>query len=161
MCGIVGLLLKKQALRPRLGELMLPMLIGMTERGPDSAGMAVFTEPVADGRCKLSLYSGGGAAGARFDWAALETQLKTSCDPQAQLAQHHRRMDGLVIGVGGLAGDFDNEFGNGKANGLDDGLRRPFQNGRRDRRVRRRGAERVRITMRRKTLKNGFRRLPF
>ena len=71
MCGIVGLLLKKPALRPQLGELMLPMLIGMTERGPDSAGMAVFTEPVAAGFCKLSLYSGGGAAGARFDWAAL------------------------------------------------------------------------------------------
>ena len=86
MCGIVGLLLKKPALRPRLGELMLPMLIGMTERGPDSAGMAVFTEPVADGRCKLSLYSGGGAAGARFDWAALEARLRAGCDPLARLS---------------------------------------------------------------------------
>ena len=46
MCGIVGLLLKDPALRPRLGELMVPMMIGMTERGPDSAGLAVFTEPV-------------------------------------------------------------------------------------------------------------------
>ena len=45
MCGIVGLLVKKPALREQLGELMLPMLIGMTERGPDSAGLAVFTEP--------------------------------------------------------------------------------------------------------------------
>src|SRR5674476_241503 len=42
MCGIVGLLAKKPALRERLGELMVPMLIGMTERGPDSAGLAVF-----------------------------------------------------------------------------------------------------------------------
>ena len=47
MCGIVGLLVKKPELREQLGELMLPMLIGMTERGPDSAGMAVFTAPVA------------------------------------------------------------------------------------------------------------------
>ena len=31
----------------RLGELMVPMLVGMTERGPDSSGMAVFTRPVA------------------------------------------------------------------------------------------------------------------
>ena len=38
MCGIVGLLLKKPALREQLGELMVPMLVGMTERGPDSAG---------------------------------------------------------------------------------------------------------------------------
>ena len=50
MCGIVGLLVKNEALRPRLGELMVPMLIGMTERGPDSSGMAVFTGPVAEGQ---------------------------------------------------------------------------------------------------------------
>ena len=56
MCGIVGLLLKNRALRPRLGELMVPMLIGMTERGPDSSGMAVFAEAVAANRRKLSLY---------------------------------------------------------------------------------------------------------
>ena len=36
---------QEAALRDRLGELMVPMLIGMTERGPDSAGLAVFTEP--------------------------------------------------------------------------------------------------------------------
>ena len=85
MCGIVGLLVKKPALRLRLGELMLPMLIGMTERGPDSAGMAVFTEPVADGLHKLSLFSGEGAAGAKYDWAALEAKLRASCDPAARL----------------------------------------------------------------------------
>ena len=33
MCGIVGLLLKKPSLRPQLGELMVPMLIGMTSAG--------------------------------------------------------------------------------------------------------------------------------
>ena len=85
MCGIVGLLVKKPALRLRLGELMLPMLIGMTERGPDSAGMAVFTEPVADGLHKLSLFAGEGAAGAKYDWAALEAKLRASCDPAARL----------------------------------------------------------------------------
>ncbi|MEO5861865.1 MAG: amidophosphoribosyltransferase, partial [Burkholderiales bacterium] len=41
MCGIVGLLIKKPELREHLGEWMMPMLIGMTERGPDSAGLAV------------------------------------------------------------------------------------------------------------------------
>ena len=58
MCGIVGLLLKKSALHAQLGELMVPMLIGMTDRGPDSAGMAVFTTPLPEGRRKISLYSG-------------------------------------------------------------------------------------------------------
>ena len=58
MCGIVGLLVKNPALRDRLGELMLPMLIGMSERGPESAGLAVFTEAVRSGHRKFSVYSG-------------------------------------------------------------------------------------------------------
>ena len=61
MCGIVGLLIKNPALRGQLGELMMPILLGMTERGPESAGMAVFTEPVAGGRRKFSVYSGTAA----------------------------------------------------------------------------------------------------
>ena len=32
MCGIVGLLVKNQKMRAQIGELMMPMLIGMTER---------------------------------------------------------------------------------------------------------------------------------
>ena len=71
MCGIVGLLLKQPALRPRLGELMVPMLIGMTERGPDSSGMAVFTESVAGDLRKFSLY----CAQPGFDWRLLEIGL--------------------------------------------------------------------------------------
>jgi glutamate synthase domain-containing protein 1 len=72
MCGIVGLLVKTEGLRPRLGELMVPMLAGMTERGPDSSGMAEFTNPVADGHRKLSLY----CQSSDFDWKLLETRLK-------------------------------------------------------------------------------------
>ena len=71
MCGIVGLLLKAPSLRPRLGEFMVPMLVGMTERGPDSAGMAVFTDSVAEGRRKLSLY----CADPAFDWPRLQRSL--------------------------------------------------------------------------------------
>ena len=72
MCGIVGLLVKKPAWRERLGALMVPMLTGMTERGPDSAGLAVYTEPVADADHKLSLYRGVHAV----DWAALVGDLE-------------------------------------------------------------------------------------
>ena len=42
MCGIVGLYLKNPALESKLGELFEPMLIAMTERGPDSAGFAIY-----------------------------------------------------------------------------------------------------------------------
>ena len=42
MCGIVGLFLKNQALAPELGRLTAKMLITMSERGPDSAGFALY-----------------------------------------------------------------------------------------------------------------------
>lgn len=42
MCGIVGLFLKDRALEPRLGEMLADMLEVMTDRGPDSAGFAVY-----------------------------------------------------------------------------------------------------------------------
>ncbi len=42
MCGIVGLFLKDRALEPELGRLTAAMLHEMRERGPDSAGFAVY-----------------------------------------------------------------------------------------------------------------------
>ena len=45
MCGIVGLFLKTDKLEPRLGELMSGMLTTMSDRGPDSAGFAVYGRP--------------------------------------------------------------------------------------------------------------------
>ncbi len=42
MCGIVGLFLKDKALEPKLGALLSSMLITMTDRGPDSAGIAIY-----------------------------------------------------------------------------------------------------------------------
>lgn len=77
MCGIVGLMIRNPALRDRLGEWARPMLIGMTERGPDSAGIAVFTEPLPEGRRKLSLHAPDG-----FDWSALAREL----GPEVELA---------------------------------------------------------------------------
>ena len=48
MCGIVGLFLKEQDLRPRLGSMLGQMLQVMTDRGPDSAGFAVYGDGAAD-----------------------------------------------------------------------------------------------------------------
>ncbi len=84
MCGIVGLMVKNAALRDRLGALMVPMLTGMTERGPDSAGLAVYTTPVPDGQRKLSLYSGEHAA----DWAGLSARLSAEFAEQQEIAVH-------------------------------------------------------------------------
>lgn len=54
MCGIVGLFLKDRALEPRLGEMLAGMLEVMTDRGPDSAGFAVYGAG-APGRIKLTV----------------------------------------------------------------------------------------------------------
>lgn len=48
MCGIVGLFLKDRALEPQLGSLLASMLEVMTDRGPDSAGFAVYGAGDAD-----------------------------------------------------------------------------------------------------------------
>jgi glutamate synthase domain-containing protein 1 len=45
MCGIVGLHLREPALYPRLGELLTAMLGALADRGPDSAGMAIYGDP--------------------------------------------------------------------------------------------------------------------
>jgi glutamate synthase domain-containing protein 1 len=58
MCGIVGLFLKDPALEPRLGVMLAAMLEVMSDRGPDSAGFAVYGEGRPD-RLKLTVRGGG------------------------------------------------------------------------------------------------------
>jgi glutamate synthase domain-containing protein 1 len=57
MCGIVGLHLRNPALYPRLGELLTGMLCEMSDRGGDSAGVAVYGDPTwtPPGRSCVSL----------------------------------------------------------------------------------------------------------
>jgi glutamate synthase domain-containing protein 1 len=56
MCGIVGLFIKDKALEPRLGELTATMLATMCERGPDSAGFAIYGD-AKSGKAKITLQS--------------------------------------------------------------------------------------------------------
>ncbi|MFV2054440.1 class II glutamine amidotransferase [Aliiroseovarius sp. YM-037] len=56
MCGIVGLFLKDKSLEPQLGELLTAMLITMTDRGPDSAGIAIYGAETK-GRTKMTIQS--------------------------------------------------------------------------------------------------------
>ena len=66
MCGIVGLFCKSPELEPQLGEHLSAMLVQMDERGPDSAGVAVYRDPAPAGSSKLTLYSHDPAE----DWRA-------------------------------------------------------------------------------------------
>ncbi|MBO9465923.1 glutamine amidotransferase family protein [Tropicibacter sp. R15_0] len=56
MCGIVGLFLKKDALQPQLGGMLTDMLITMTDRGPDSAGIAIYGNET-EGQVKINVQS--------------------------------------------------------------------------------------------------------
>ncbi len=72
MCGIVGLYLKNPALESQLGSLFEPMLEAMTDRGPDSAGFAIYGDEVAEGWVKLTLQ----ATSEGYDFGALVTALQ-------------------------------------------------------------------------------------
>ena len=56
MCGIVGLFLKDPSLEPMLGDMLTDMLITMTDRGPDSAGIAIYGGETTD-NTKLTVQS--------------------------------------------------------------------------------------------------------
>ncbi|MBV8224438.1 MAG: amidophosphoribosyltransferase, partial [Verrucomicrobia bacterium] len=76
MCGIVGLFLKKSSLEPELGALFSEMLICMSSRGPDSAGLAVYRTAAPPGKLKVVLQH----SDSNFDWslvaAGLERQFR-------------------------------------------------------------------------------------
>ena len=57
MCGIVGLFSKSAEVEERLGAHLAAMLEQMSDRGPDSAGVAVYRDPVPPGSTKLTLFS--------------------------------------------------------------------------------------------------------
>jgi glutamate synthase domain-containing protein 1 len=80
MCGIVGLFLKDSRLEPELGALISDMLMTMTDRGPDSAGLAVYGADSAD-KAKITVQS----SVPTEDFVALETRLASGEFGQAQV----------------------------------------------------------------------------
>lgn len=87
MCGIVGLFLKNPDLRDGLGSRFATMLEGMTDRGPDSAGLAVYHDPVADGETKFTLFAGEGG----HDWEVLRRAVDTALGgaPSIEVRSNH------------------------------------------------------------------------
>ena len=57
MCGIAALQLRNPSLHHRMGSLLSSMLCQIVDRGPDSAGLAVYNTPglVSPGTSTLSL----------------------------------------------------------------------------------------------------------
>ncbi len=71
MCGIVGLFAKSTEVEESLGEHLAAMLAQMNDRGPDSAGVAVYRDPAPAGSSKLTLFS----PDPLEDWNAVAAEL--------------------------------------------------------------------------------------
>ena len=125
MCGIIGLFLKDKALEPQLGRLLSDMLVVMSDRGPDSAGIAVYGDGAED-EIKITLQSATPEASFGDDLGPLARNdshavLSTkSSDRVAALSQIQAREDLRIMSVGerveiykevGLPGDVATRFG--------------------------------------------------
>jgi glutamate synthase domain-containing protein 1 len=81
MCGIVGLFLKDKKLEPQLGAMLSTMLGTMCERGPDSAGFAIYGEP-QNGKSKITVQS----PTPDKDFSGLTALLKAETGAPAEIA---------------------------------------------------------------------------
>jgi len=86
MCGIVGLYLKNPEIRDRLGAYFAPMLEQMTDRGPDSAGVAIY-RGTASGDAKVTLHD----SDLEFDWdgGAAEAERDLGVAVEAERVSSH------------------------------------------------------------------------
>jgi glutamate synthase domain-containing protein 1 len=71
MCGIAGLFSKSLDVSGSLGGHLGAMLAQLSDRGPDSAGVAIYREPAPAGSSKLSLFS----PDREQDWGAVHDAL--------------------------------------------------------------------------------------
>jgi methylamine---glutamate N-methyltransferase subunit A len=73
MCGIVGIFLKNRSLEPELGNMLAGMLGTMCDRGPDSAGFAIYGAGDAE-HVKLTLRGDA----ADVDFGALAKKVEAA-----------------------------------------------------------------------------------
>jgi glutamate synthase domain-containing protein 1 len=71
MCGIAGLFSKSDEVSQSLGRHLADMLLQLGDRGPDSAGVAVYRDRVAAGSSKVTLH----CADPQQDWQGVQAAL--------------------------------------------------------------------------------------
>ncbi|MCY2964870.1 MAG: class II glutamine amidotransferase [Planctomycetota bacterium] len=86
MCGIVGFLAKTPELRANLGEFVVPMLTCMGDRGPDSAGLAVFESPTPGLLRRYSLF----VPRSDYNWSDLRGRLMAHFGGEINLIARER-----------------------------------------------------------------------
>ena len=87
MCGIVGIFIKAPELEDKLGALLSPMLVEMTERGPDSAGIAIYGDTAAEGMTRITVLS----IDPDYSWERLGAGLKEvfGADSAVEIKSNH------------------------------------------------------------------------
>jgi glutamate synthase domain-containing protein 1 len=71
MCGIAGLFSKSEGVSEALGRHLSDMLLQLSDRGPDSAGVAFYRNPAPPEHTKVSLFS----PDPRQDWTGVSRAL--------------------------------------------------------------------------------------
>ena len=71
MCGIAGLFSKSSDVSDSLGHHLGEMLLQLGDRGPDSAGVAIYRDPAPAGSAKLTLHASAGG----YDWTGVRDAL--------------------------------------------------------------------------------------
>ncbi len=84
MCGIVGLFIKNPEMEKDLGKYLSLMLAEMTDRGPDSAGAAIYHDAVPSGDAKVTVL----AEDPDFAWDKLTQELQQAFGKDAAVAVH-------------------------------------------------------------------------
>jgi methylamine---glutamate N-methyltransferase subunit A len=83
MCGVVGLLIKDRSLEPSLGTLLEPMIVALSDRGPDSSGIAVYSEQgerAADSQFRRISFG----SDESVDWGGLCAEVVDRFDARAR-----------------------------------------------------------------------------
>jgi glutamate synthase domain-containing protein 1 len=122
LCGIVGLFLKNDDMQPLLGAMLTDMLVTMSDRGPDSAGIAIYGSPgaavkitvqAADPAAFDGLEAGLGAAlGASVNMRIVDTHAVIAvAQAEAQAAQDWLEARGLRLMGTGTAMEIYKEVG--------------------------------------------------
>jgi methylamine---glutamate N-methyltransferase subunit A len=98
MCGIVGLFLKNPSLQGDLGRLTGLMLRELCDRGPDSAGFAIYGAETG-ATTKICMVSRSGA----IDWSSIARQLGVAIGADVAIEEVEDHAIFKTAGAGGAA----------------------------------------------------------
>jgi glutamate synthase domain-containing protein 1 len=109
MCGVAGLLLLDRSLEPRLGSMLVSMIDALDDRGPDSSGIAVYSDGDSSGtdgggQVRISLGSDDAV-----DWREVLDTLSGKYGSEVELRRFGAGM--VITAPDGLEGELRSVIG--------------------------------------------------